>query len=215
MGWKLDATKPIKLNGAFFTLCLILHFVVASAAEAKLGALFLNCKQATIFHLTLKEMGHPQPPIPVDCNNSTAVSIANNTVKSQRSRSMEMRFFWVANAVDIEKFDVKYFPRKENLAYYQCKHHTGAHHVAVCPWYLHKPTSVHELPRACKPSTLKGCVGTLPNRYVRMNPLPQVPTKQSSPILEKRLPPYFAIPVLIPTSRRLIRPAIARVRIPS
>jgi hypothetical protein len=49
MGWKSNPTKPIKLNGAFFTLCAILRFVVASAAEAELGALFLNCKQATIF----------------------------------------------------------------------------------------------------------------------------------------------------------------------
>ena len=35
---------PIKLNGAFHTLCSILRFVVASAAEAELGALFLNCQ---------------------------------------------------------------------------------------------------------------------------------------------------------------------------
>jgi hypothetical protein len=49
MGWRADPTKPIKLNGAFFTLCAILRFVVASPAEAKLSALFLNCKQATIF----------------------------------------------------------------------------------------------------------------------------------------------------------------------
>ena len=62
MGWKADPTKPIKLNGAFFMLCAILGFVVASAAEAKLGAFFLNCKQGTIFRLTLEEMGHPQPP---------------------------------------------------------------------------------------------------------------------------------------------------------
>ncbi len=34
--------KPIKLNGAFHTLCAILRFVVASAAEAELEALFLN-----------------------------------------------------------------------------------------------------------------------------------------------------------------------------
>jgi hypothetical protein len=40
MGWHADSTKPIKLNGAFFTLCAILRFVVASTAEAKLGALF-------------------------------------------------------------------------------------------------------------------------------------------------------------------------------
>ncbi len=49
MGWKVDPAKPIKLNWAFFTLCAILQSVVASAAEAELGALFLNCRQAIIF----------------------------------------------------------------------------------------------------------------------------------------------------------------------
>jgi hypothetical protein len=48
MVWCPNLSKQIKLNGAFFTLCAILRFVAASAAEAKLGALFLNCKQATI-----------------------------------------------------------------------------------------------------------------------------------------------------------------------
>jgi hypothetical protein len=126
-------------------------------------------------------MGHPQPPTPINCGNSTAVGIANNTVKQQSSRAMEMRIFWVADAVAQGKFDIKYFPGKENLADYQGKHHTGAHHVAVCPWYLHKPTSVPKLPRACKPSTLKGCVRTLPDGYVRTYLLPQVPTRQSVP----------------------------------
>jgi hypothetical protein len=92
MGWKPNAAKPIKLNGAFFMLCAIVHFVIASAAKAKLGTLFLNCKQAKIFPLTHKEMGHLQPSTPVNCNNSTGVGIANNTVKSQHSRSMEMHF---------------------------------------------------------------------------------------------------------------------------
>jgi hypothetical protein len=81
MGWNANPTKPIKLNGAFFTLCAILQFVVTSTAEAKLGALFLNCKQAMIFRLTLEEIGHPQPPTLVHCNNSAAVGIANNSVK--------------------------------------------------------------------------------------------------------------------------------------
>jgi hypothetical protein len=90
---------------------------------------------------------------------------------------MEMQFFWVADAVAQKKFDIKYFPGKENLADYQSKHHTGTHHTAVHPWYLHEPTSVLELLRACKPSTLKGCVGTLTDGYVCRYPLPQVPTK--------------------------------------
>jgi hypothetical protein len=78
MGWRPDPTKPIKVNGAFFTLCAILCFVVASAVDAELRVLFLNCKQATIFRLTLEERGHPQPANPIHCDNLTAVGIANN-----------------------------------------------------------------------------------------------------------------------------------------
>jgi hypothetical protein len=147
-------------------------------------------------------MGHLQPPTQFHCNNSTAVRIANNTVKQQRSRSMEVRYFWVADAVAQDKFDIKYHPGKENLGAYQSKHHIGAHHTAVHPWCLHKPTSVCELPRASKPSTLKGCVGTLPDGYLRMNPLPQVPTKQCVPRSRTRLPPYFGLPIVIPTLHR-------------
>jgi hypothetical protein len=198
MGWCADPTKPIKLNGAFFTLYAILRFVVASAAEAKLGALFLNCKQATIFRLTLEEMSHPQPPTPIHFNNSTAISIANNTVKRQWSQSMEMHFFWVADAVEQGKFDIKYYSGKKNLADYQSKHHLGTHHKAVHPWYLHKPTSAHKLPRTSNPSTLKGCVGTLPDGNHKSNPLPQVPTKQSVLTRKVRLPRYLGLPIGIP-----------------
>ena len=35
--------QPIPLNGAIYVYSGILKFVVASAAEAKLGALFVNC----------------------------------------------------------------------------------------------------------------------------------------------------------------------------
>jgi hypothetical protein len=49
VGWLPKDGDPIKLNGAFFTLCTILRFVVASAAEAELKALFLNCKEGIIF----------------------------------------------------------------------------------------------------------------------------------------------------------------------
>jgi hypothetical protein len=86
--------KPIKLNGAFHTLCSNLRFVVALAAKAELGALFINCQEWLIFKSTLEDLGHPQPKILVHCDNTTAIGIANNTIKRQRSRAMEMRYFW-------------------------------------------------------------------------------------------------------------------------
>jgi hypothetical protein len=90
--------------------------------------------------------------------------------------------FCVADVVEQGEFTVKYYPGKENLGDYQSKHHIGVHHTAVCPWYLHKPNSVCELPRASKPCTLKGFFGTLPDGYLRTSPLPHVPTQQSAPM---------------------------------
>ena len=48
LGTKPKNNEPIKLNGSIFTFCGILKCVVASAAEAELAALFLNCKEGKI-----------------------------------------------------------------------------------------------------------------------------------------------------------------------
>ena len=166
--------QPIALNGSIFILCGILKFVVASAAEAELGALFLNCKEGKIIRLTLEEMGHKQPPTPIHCDNVTAAGIANDTVKKQRSRSMEMRFFWVTDQVHLKAFNVQWHPGQENLGDYFSKHFDGKHHQEVRPWYLHEANSPRFLPRAAAPSALRGCVGSLPNGYIRSAPLPRI-----------------------------------------
>jgi hypothetical protein len=77
-------------------------------------------------------------------------------------------------------YSFKWHPSMENLADYQSKHHLGAHHTAVRPYYLHKTNSPLELPRAIRQSTLKGCVGTLKDGYVRNVPLPRIPRIQSA-----------------------------------
>jgi hypothetical protein len=77
--------EPIKINGAFYVNATIMKFVVASAAEAELRALFHNCQDGIIFRKKLADMGHPQPKTPVHCDNATAVGIANNTIKRQCS----------------------------------------------------------------------------------------------------------------------------------
>jgi len=72
---------PIKLNGATHVTCAILKLVAASAAEAELGALFLNAQEAKVIRLVLAELGHPQPPTPIHIDNTTAVGIVKNTIK--------------------------------------------------------------------------------------------------------------------------------------
>ena len=81
LGWLPHDNQPIRLNGAIHTLCTVLKFVALSAAEAEIGALFLNIKQGRVLRITLAEMGNPQPPTPIHCDNATVVGIANETVK--------------------------------------------------------------------------------------------------------------------------------------
>ena len=167
----------------------------------------MNCKEGKIIRLILEELGHPQPPTPVHCDNATAVGIANDTVKKHRSRSMEMRYFWITDKVDRKFFVVLWHPGQENLADYFTKHFDAKHHREVRPWYLHANNSPRFLPRAAAPATLRGCAGTLDNGYLRSVPLPRVPlvspiavpngTPHTSPIRVTRLhcPKPAALPL--------------------
>ena len=73
--------EPIIINGAIHITCTILKLVVALAADAELGALFLNAQEAKVIRLVLKELEHPQPPTPIHVDNTTTVGIVNNTIK--------------------------------------------------------------------------------------------------------------------------------------
>ena len=81
-----------------------------------------------------------------------------------------MRYFWVCDKIAQDAYNIRWYPGLENLADYQSKHHTGGHHQAVRPWYLHEDSSPLVLPRAIRPSTLKVCVGTLPEGYIHNVP---------------------------------------------
>ena len=57
--------------------------MVASAAEAEVGALFINAQLAAPMRTTLEELGHQQPPTPMKTDNTTANGIINDTVKQK------------------------------------------------------------------------------------------------------------------------------------
>ncbi len=179
----LKNKEPICLNGAFHVILTIMRFVVASAAEAKLSALYHNCQTGMIFRLTLKEMGHTQPKTPVHCDNATTVGIATNSIKQQHSCSTEMWFFWVGDKMAQGMYDISKQPGIGNLADYQSKHHLGSHHVNVRPCYLHMQKSTSYLPSylpsSQSQSTLKEGIGSLEGGYICNMPLPQVPQLQS------------------------------------
>jgi Reverse transcriptase (RNA-dependent DNA polymerase) len=121
-------SKSDTKQGAILATTSIMKPVLSSASEAEIGALFENCKRAEILRTTLEEMGWPQPATPVKTDNSTACGIADDNIKQQRSRSIDMRFYWVRDRKQQGHFDIVWKPGKGNLADYYSKHHSAAHH---------------------------------------------------------------------------------------
>jgi hypothetical protein len=77
-------------NGAVLTIAQIINAVMSSAAEAELGALFINAKEAVHMQRILQEMGHIQPRTPIQTDNLTAESVINSRVQPRRTKSMDM-----------------------------------------------------------------------------------------------------------------------------
>ena len=179
LGWMPQNKQPIRLNSVIYTLCTVLKFIASSASEVELGALFLNIKEGRLLWLTLEEMRHPQPPTLIHCDNSTAMGIANKTVNKHRSHPMEMRYFYSSEHVRRGNFNVQYHPGLECLEDYPSKYHSTAHHQQVRPIYLHTKESTLFLPRAPKPSDLRGCVGKTLAGYKHGLPLPVLPWTRS------------------------------------
>ena len=129
-------TKPDIDNGAILNPTGILRHVASAASEAEYGALFVNGKEGTIMRNTLDGMGYPQPSTVIVTDNSTADGIANDTIKQQRSRTIDMRYHWIRDRIVQGQFRVQWRPGKDNKGDYFTKHHAGAHHQRVRPQYL-------------------------------------------------------------------------------
>jgi hypothetical protein len=144
-------------NGAVLTLSTILRMVVASAAEAEIGALYLNVKEGVNISNILWEMGHPQPATHMQTDNTTAHGILRGTCKQQRGKTIDMRFYWVRDRAQQEQFDIGWGPSAQNLGGYFTKHHTPAHHKGIRRMYIHGDNSPRYIPAARKKPP-QGCV---------------------------------------------------------
>jgi hypothetical protein len=56
---------------------------MSSAAEAETGAVFINAKEGAVLRTTLEELGHKQPPTPMETDNTTATGYSNGTAMVQ------------------------------------------------------------------------------------------------------------------------------------
>jgi hypothetical protein len=146
-------------NGAILIVSKVLKHVMSSAVEAEIGAVFINAKEGAVLRTTLEELGHKQPPTPMETDNTTATGYSNGTIKQKRTKAMDMRFYWIKDRVKQGQFNVYWGPCYQNLADYFTKHHSPAHHKRIRDVYIH----ADERPinqKGIRDSALGGCVNT-------------------------------------------------------
>ena len=105
----------------------ILKMVVALAAEAEIASLFHTAQEIVLLRITADELGHKQPATPLQTDNSTASGIMNGTIRQQRSKAIDMQFYWLKDRVTQRMFKVYWAPGKVNLADYFSKHHPASY----------------------------------------------------------------------------------------
>ena len=73
-------------NSPILVVCKTLKNVVASAAEAETGGLFLNGQEIVNLRYILTSLNHPQPPTPLKTDNTTSTGFvhANIRMKNQK-----------------------------------------------------------------------------------------------------------------------------------
>jgi hypothetical protein len=91
-----DTTVPPN-NGAILNIAHIIKNVMSSATEAELAGLYIMVCKAVYIRIILEELGHAQPPTPLQTDNAMANGIINGKVQPKQTKAMDMRFHWLRN----------------------------------------------------------------------------------------------------------------------
>jgi hypothetical protein len=124
-----DVPAP-SYNGPVLTVAQIIKSVMSSAAEAELGGLYICAKEMVPLRQSLIEIGWPQPRSPIQCDNSTAVGVTNQTIIPRKTKSMDMQFHWLRCRDSQGQFRYFWAPGATNLGDYSTKNHPPIYHIA-------------------------------------------------------------------------------------
>ena len=133
VGRVIDLSQKMTLSLAsmgIFSIAQIIKFVMTSAAELKLAALFVTAREMILHRQKLINMGWRQPKSPIQTDNSTAAGVINNTIIPHRSKMMDMRFWCFCCRKSQNQFRYYWDARSKNWADYNTKHHPDTYHEA-------------------------------------------------------------------------------------
>jgi hypothetical protein len=82
-------------NRAILNIAHIIKHVMSSATEAELAALYIMAREAVYIRIVLEEIGHTQPPTPLQTDNTMAEGVVNGKLQPKQTKAIDMRFHWL------------------------------------------------------------------------------------------------------------------------
>ncbi len=118
-------------NAPVCFLSVIIKTVVTSATATEYAAAFIVGQAAISIINTLADLGYPQTQTEIFCDNLCAVGIANNTFNLKRTKTIDMRYHWIRDQVQLKVFKITWKAGKLNLADFFTKAHPVKHHLDI------------------------------------------------------------------------------------
>ena len=151
---KYDPTQDKAPNGSIENISSILDVIASAVSEAETGAAFVNVMHAIPIRHTLEDLGYPQGPTMITCDNSVAVSIINGDFSPKRSRCMDMRYHFIRDRIKQGQFRIQWLPGANNLADYFTKIHPAAYYPTIRSKYVTDPPGTFEQQRIHLPDPI-------------------------------------------------------------
>ena len=144
-------------GGPVHNVAQIIKNVMTSAADAEIGALYINSRQAIPARQLLEEMGHKQPPTPIQTDNTTALGFVTKNLQPKATKSTEMNCWFMRDRQDRKQFKYYWRPGAGNQGDYFTKHFCPATHIERRPSFL-TPRKILD--------TLRAALGKEPHVYL-------------------------------------------------
>jgi len=105
--------------------------------EAETAGLFHNAQRTIPIRRILIALGHSQPPTPIKTDNSTAHGFTYDNINQKRSKSWDMRYYWLRDKQNQQQLDIFWEKGTDNNSDYFTKHQTIQYHRDIRSTYVH------------------------------------------------------------------------------
>jgi hypothetical protein len=118
MGSKIvrNAIPEVDLNAPILVDMKTLRYTVGSAAEAKIGGIYMGGQTVVPIRQALEEMQNPQPVTPIKNNNVTAHGILTATMRPKMSKSIDKNYWWMKDIIHQKGFNLYWKSGRKNRA---------------------------------------------------------------------------------------------------